>query len=74
MEVFFIDLESIVFSGSTRLLWIRVSPGSTGVVPALRVKMTFMRIENDIHVEMALILTHLSANQISVFSITQHSR
>ena len=25
----FIDLESIVFSGSTRLLWIRVSPGST---------------------------------------------
>ena len=25
----FIDLESIVFSGSTRLLWIRVSPGSS---------------------------------------------
>ena len=70
----FIDLESIVFSGSTRLLWIWVSPGSTVVVPALRVKMTFMRIQNDIHVEMALILTHLSANQISVFSITQHSR
>ena len=67
----FIDLESIVFSGSTRLLWIRVSPV---VVPALRVKMTFMRIQNDIHVEMALILTHLSANQISVFSITQESR
>ena len=44
------------------------------VVPALRVKMTFMRIQNDIHVEMALILTHLSANQISLFSITQHSR
>ena len=44
------------------------------VVPALRVKMTFMRIQNDIHVEMALILTHSSANQISVFSITQHSR
>ena len=42
--------------------------------PALRVKMTFMRIQNDIHVEMALILTHLSANQISIFSITQHSR
>ena len=70
----FFDLESTVFSGSTRLLWIRVSPGSTVVVPALRVKMTFMRIQNDIHVEMALILTHLSANQISVFSITQHSR
>ena len=67
----FIDLESIVF---------RVQLGCYGygshlvVVPALRVKMTVMRIQNDIHVEMALILTHLSANQISVFSITQHSR
>ena len=68
----FIDLESIVFFS--------VQLGCYGygshlvVVPALRVKMTFMRIQNDIHVEMALILTHFSANQISVFSITQHSR
>ena len=67
----FIDLQSIVFP---------VQLGCYGygshlvAVPALRVKMTFMRIQNDIHVEMALILTHLSANQISVFSITQHSR
>ena len=30
--------------------------------------------QNDIHVDVALNLTHLSANQISVFSITQHSR
>ena len=70
----FIDLESIV------LTFFPVQLGCYGygsrlvVVPALRVKMTFMRIQNDIHVEMALILTHLSANQISVFSITQHSR
>ena len=70
----FIVWNQYFFFGSTRLLWIRVSPGSTVVVPALRVKMTFMRIKNDIHVEMALILRHLSANQISVFSITQHSR
>ena len=68
----FIDLESIVF--------FPVQLGCYGygshlvVVPALRVKMTFMRIQNGIHVEMALILTRLSANQISVFSITQHSR
>ena len=67
----FIDLESIVFSGSTRLLWIRVSPGSTVVVPALRVKMTFMRIQNDIHVEMALILTHSQSNFCIFHNTTQ---
>ena len=43
----FIDLESIVFSGSTRLLWIRVSPGSTVVVPALRVKISDVAIIAD---------------------------
>ena len=35
----FIDLESIVFSGSTRLLWIRVSPGSSSGIAG----------QNDIH-------------------------
>ena len=47
---------------------------SKSIISDLWNRMTFMRIQNDIHVEMALILTHLSANQISVFSITQHSR
>ena len=36
----FIDLESIVFSGSTRLLWIRVSPDSSGIAG-----------QNDIHAD-----------------------
>ena len=67
----FIDLESIVFSGSTRLLWIRVSPGSSSGIAGQN---DIHADQNDIHVEMALILTHLSANQISVFSITQHTR
>ena len=70
----FIDLESIVFSGSTRLLWIRVSPGSTVVVPALRVKMTFMRIKIDIHVEMALIFnTLISQSNFCIFHNTTQS-
>ena len=38
---FFIDLESIVFSGSTRLLWIRVSPGSSSGIAG----------QNDIHAD-----------------------
>ena len=37
----FIDLESIVFSGSTRLLWIRVSPGSSSGIAG----------QNDIHAD-----------------------
>ena len=37
----FIDLESIVFSCSTRLLWIRVSPGSSSGIAG----------QNDIHVD-----------------------
>ena len=37
----FIDLESIVFSGSTRLLWIRVSPGSSSGIVG----------QNDIHAD-----------------------
>ena len=35
------DLESIVFSGSTRLLWIRVSPGSSSGIAG----------QNDIHAD-----------------------
>ena len=37
----FIDLESIIFSGSTRLLWIRVSPGSSSGIAC----------QNDIHAD-----------------------
>ena len=37
----FIDLESIVFSGSTRLLWIQVSPGSSSGIAG----------QNDIHAD-----------------------
>ena len=37
----FIDLESIVFSGSTWLLWIRVSPGSSSGIAG----------QNDIHAD-----------------------
>ena len=37
----FIDLESIVFSGSTRLLWIRVSPGNSSCIAG----------QNDIHAD-----------------------
>ena len=69
----FIDLESSFFrfNSAANSLWIRVSPGSSSDIAGQN---DIHADQNDIHVEMALILTHLSANQISVFSITQHSR